>query len=149
MAQQPTITTESPLEQLIVAAHSGDHQAEEKFFLKLAVRFRDIITREVRSYPIFAGRINIIEKSEEVCQLAIDEFRRRYPLNHPRCSMSLAVNVLRQILDNFITNCLVDMARQEGDGEAENLLFSVIRKKLIQRLNQKWRTPRNEEYEEQ
>ncbi|MDZ7264446.1 MAG: hypothetical protein ONB16_07670 [candidate division KSB1 bacterium] len=149
MAQKLATTKESPLEELIAAARRGDRQAAEKFFIKLAVRFRDIIAREVRSYPLIAERINIIEKSDEVCQLAIDEFRQRYPFSHPGCSLSLAVNVLRQILDNFITNSLADIARREKHKEAENVLFSVIRKKLVQRLHTKWRKTRNEECEEQ
>jgi predicted NBD/HSP70 family sugar kinase len=149
MTERLIATTVSPLEQLIAAARSGDRQAEEKFLSKLAVRFRAIIAREVRLFPIIAGRAGIIEQSEEVCQLALAEFRRRYPLSHPECSIAVAANVLRQILDNFIANSLAEIARQEGDRNAENLLFSVIRKKLIQRLNQKWRTTRNEKCKEQ
>ncbi len=121
------------IEELIIAAKAGNKTAEAKFFSKLTVRFSALVKRELQGNPILIKRVNTEEKSLEVCQNAIAEVKRLYPLSSTKWSLRRAVNVLHNIVDDFITNSLTDFAKN-GDAEAENLLFIIIRKKLMERI---------------
>ena len=132
------------IEDLIITARNGNKQAEEEFFSKLTVRFLSVITREIRNYSSLTKRINVAEESDAICDFAISEVRRLFPINHPKFSIVWAVNVLHNVVDNFVTNLLVDIAK-DGDPEAEDQLFSLIRKKLLERINRKrWREGQDE-----
>jgi hypothetical protein len=132
------------IEDLIITARNGNKQAEEEFFSKLTVRFLSVITREIRNYSSLTKRINVAEESDAICDFAISEVRRLFPINHPKFSIMWAVNVLHNVVDNFVTNLLVDIAK-DGDPEAEDQLFSLIRKKLLERINRKrWREGQDE-----
>lgn len=124
------------IEELIIAARNGNKQAEEEFFSKLTVRFLSVITREIRNYSSLTKQLNVAEESNAICDFAISEVKRLFPIGHPRFSIVWAVNVLHNVIDNFITNSLVDIAK-EGDPDAEDQLFSLIRKKLMERINRK------------
>jgi len=132
------------IEDLIITARNGNKQAEEEFFSKLTVRFLSVITRKIRNYSSLTKRINVAEESDAICDFAISEVRRLFPINHPKFSIVWAVNVLHNVVDNFVTNLLVDIAK-DGDPEAEDQLFSLIRKKLLERINRKrWREGQDE-----
>ncbi len=137
----------SKLEHLICAAKTGDKKAQEDFFKNLTVRFSALITRELRSYPILTNYINLDEKSQEVCHHAINEVKKLCPLSNSNFSIVQAGNVLHNILDTFVTNALVELAKK-GDKEAEELLFSILRKKLIERITKKRWGESQYEYED-
>jgi len=120
-------------ENLIAAANAGDESAQEEFYSKLSVRFFRVITRELQKYPILKDGINLEQKSQEVCQYAIDEVKKLCPLRNPGFSLMQVMNVLHNILDTVVTNALADLAKR-GNKEAENLLFDIIRKKLLERI---------------
>ncbi len=124
------------MKHLISAANAGDEQAQEEFFSKLAVRFSKLITRELRKHPMLANGVSLDKKSYEVCQYAMSEVKRLCPLCNPNFSLIQVMNVLHNVLDTVITNSLVDLAKK-GNSAAENLLFSIIRKKLIERIIKK------------
>ncbi|HEX9971211.1 MAG TPA: hypothetical protein VGD14_03995 [bacterium] len=138
------MTNQSTLEELILAAKSGNGEAEELFFSKLGVRFSNLVTLELRKYPVVSKRIDLEIEGEQICQLALGELKKLYPVNSSTFSLILAINVLHNVVDGAIANILADLAKQ-GDEEAENLLFSIIRQKLVERINRKrWRTTKNE-----
>lgn len=130
------MTDPSEIKHLISAANAGDKKAQEEFFAKLSVRFSKLITRELRKHSILANGTSLDNKSYEVCQYAITEVRRLCPLSNSDFSLMQVMNVLHNILDTVITNSLADLAKK-GDPEAENLLFSIIRKKLMERIIKK------------
>lgn len=121
---------------LIQNAITGDQKAEAEIYSKLAVRFSEIIISELSNYPILFKRIDLTEQSLVICQSAVDKLKTLYPLNSKKWSLHRAVGVLYEVLDEFITNSLTDLA-QHGDAEAENLLFSMLRKKLAKRIDNK------------
>ena len=138
------MTNQSTLEELILAAKSGNGEAEELFFSKLGVRFSNLVTLELRKYPVVSKRIDLEIEGEQICQLALGELKKLYPVNSSTFSLILAINVLHNVVDGAIANILADLAKQ-GDDEAENLLFAMIRQKLVERINRKrWRTGKNE-----
>ena len=138
------MTNQSTLEELILAAKSGNGEAEELFFSKLGVRFSNLVTLELRKYPVVSKRIDLEIEAEQICQLALGELKKLYPVNSSTFSLILAINVLHNVVDGAIANILADLAKQ-GDDEAENLLFAMIRQKLVERINRKrWRTGKNE-----
>ena len=127
------MTNQSKLEQLIKAANGGDKKAQEKLFEKLAVRFSTLITLEIRKYPVLVKELNPEKKGDEVSQLAIKEVKTICSFGNPEFSLIQAMNILRNILDTTITNLLAGLAK-EGNKEAENILFAIIRKKLMERI---------------
>ena len=126
----------SEMKHLISAANAGDQQAQEEFFSKLSVRFSKLITLELRKYPILANGVNLDKKSSEVCQFALREVKKLCPLCNPNFSLMQVMNVLHNVLDTVITNSLVDLSKK-GSPEAENQLFKIIRKKLMERIIKK------------
>lgn len=138
------MTNQSTLEELIIAARSGDQNAETLFYIKLHVRFSNLVTRELRKYPMVGKRIDLENEAEQICQFALSEVKKLFPINSSKFSLIVAINVLHNVVDGSIANMLADLAKQ-GDHEAENLLFSIIRQKLVERINRKrWRTAQNE-----
>jgi len=127
------MTDQSRLEYLISAANAGDKAAQEKFFEKLSVRFSKLITLELRKHPVLKSGINIDKRSHEVCQYAIKEVKKLCPFGTPNFSLIPIMNVLHNILDTVITNLLADLAKK-GNLEAENQLFSILRKRLMERI---------------
>ena len=127
---------QSKIEQLITKAKAGDKRAEEEFFTYLSVRFLALITRELRNNPIIANGINLDDKSREICQFAIDDVKKLCPLNSPKFSIIQAGNILRNVLDTFVTNTLVELAK-EGNSEAEKRRVSILREKLMERITKK------------
>ena len=126
----------SEIRHLIGAANAGDKQAQEEFFIKLSVRFSKVITRELRKYPILANGTSLDQKSHEVCQYALKEVKSLCPLGNPNFSLMQVMSVLHNVLDTIITNSLVDLAKK-GNPDAENLLFSIIRRRLMERIIKK------------
>lgn len=124
------------IEDLIQAAKRGDKMAEAEFFEKLFVRFLSIVTRKLKKCSILKNRINLDEKSREICQCAVDKVKALYPFNNPQWSLMSAMSVLQNVLDGFIIETLTDMAKK-GDSKAENWLFAIIRKKLMERVKSK------------
>jgi len=126
----------SEIRHLITTANAGDKQAQEEFFSKLSVRFSKLITRELRKYPMLANGVSLDNKSHEVCQFALSEVKRLCPLCNPNFSLMQVMNVLHNVLDTVITNSMVDLAKK-GNQEAENLLFTILRKRLMERIIKK------------
>lgn len=132
------------LESLIKSAKAGNKTAEAKFFSKLAVRFLVLVKRELQKNPIFSKQLNVEQKSSEVCRNAINEIKNNYPLTSAEWSLKRAITILHNIIDDFVTNTLTDFAKN-GDKKAENLLFLIIRNKLMERITTKrWRVPNYE-----
>jgi hypothetical protein len=140
------MTDPSEMKHLISAANAGDKKAQEEFFTKLSVRFSKLITRELRKYPMLANGVSIDKKSYEVCQYAVNEVRRLCPLCNPNFSLMQVMTVLHNVLDTVITNSLVDLAK-EGNPKAENLLFEILRKRLMERIIKK--RGRDTQYEDE
>ncbi len=126
----------SEIRHLISAANAGDKEAQEEFFAKLSVRFSKLITRELQKYPMLANGISLDKKSHEVCQYAMSEVKILCPLCNPNFSLMQVMNVLHNVLDTIITNSMVALAKK-GNREAENLLFMILRKRLIERIIKK------------
>lgn len=121
------------LEDLIRAANTGDKKAEERLYEKLFVRFSKVITLELQKYPVLANGVNLDQKTTEICHCAIEEVKKVCSFDKPGSSIIQAMNVLHNVVDTNITNMLADLAKQ-GNEEAENLLFSIIRNKLMERI---------------
>jgi hypothetical protein len=136
---------QTEIEDLIRAARAGNEKAKADFFSKLDERFFLLVTRKLREeskYSILTKRIDIDEKSHKICQDAITEVKRLYSLSNPEWSLVRAVRVLHNILDDFIANSLIDLAKK-GNRDAENLLFSILREKLlIQMAKKNWKVSR-------
>jgi len=123
-------------EHLLKAAWSGDNIAEAEFFSKLYVRFLPLITGELQRHPVLKKSMDIENESRQVIQTTINNLKRLFPLTQKKWSMQSAVNVLHNDIDDFITKALTKLARA-GDTAAENSLFMMIRKKLMERITQK------------
>ena len=108
---------------------SGEQTAESEIFSKMYARFLPIISLTIKTYPALAKENRFDEKCREVCQKAIADIKRLYPLNSGQFTLKRAVTVLHNLLDDYIANNLYDMAKT-GNTEAEESLFSLIRKKL-------------------
>ncbi len=130
------MTDQLEIKHLVSAANAGDQQAQEEFFTKLFVRFSNLITLELRKYPMLANGISLNKMSNEICQFAIQEVRRLCPLCDPDFSLMQVMSVLHNVLDTVITNTLADLAKK-GNRKAENKLFEIIRKKLMERVIKK------------
>ena len=130
------MTEPSEMKHLISAANAGDKQAQEEFFLKLSVRFSKLVTRELRKYPMLANGVSLDKKCIEVCQYAISEVKRLCPLCNPNFSLMQVMNVLHNVLDTVITNSMVALAKK-GNQKAENVLFAILRKRLMERIIKK------------
>lgn len=136
-------STHSTIEELILAARSGDKNAEELFFSKLRVRFCKLITLELQKHAIATKQIDLENEADQISHFAISEVKKLYPVAGPKFSFIVAINVLHNVIDGSIANRLAELAKQ-GDKEAENLLFSMIRQKLVDRINRKrWRITKN------
>jgi|GEM_PF-3124643 len=131
-----TMSESLEIKHLVSSASAGDQQAQEEFFSKLSVRFSKLITLELRKYPMLANGVSLDKKSDEVCQYAIEEVRRLCPLCNPNFSLMQVMKVLHNVLDTIITNSMVALAKK-GDREAENVLFAILRKKLMERIIKK------------
>ena len=129
-------------EDLIREARSGNETAEKLFYSNLIERFLPIVKCEIERCPLIPKEIGCPEgMSREICRKAIEEIKTLCPVDNDQWSLMRAVHILRNITDDFIMNMLVDLARK-GNAEAENLLFTIIRKKLIQWIESKsWKVP--------
>lgn len=138
------MTNPSISEALILAAKSGDHDAEQLTFSKLYVRFFKLVSLELRKNQVIAQHIDLEHETKQICDFAITEVKKLYPVSSPAFSLIAAINVLHNVVDGAIANMLADLAKH-GNDEAENQLFSMIRQKLIERINRKrWRTSKHE-----
>lgn len=124
------------LENLIRTARAGDERAKAEIYTKLFERFSPIVTQQLLKYPILANRMNIEEKTYELCQKAIDEIKKLYPIMNSTWKLTRAMKLLRCILDSIIIDLLADFAKN-GDSEAENLLFFILEQKLKERIIRK------------
>jgi hypothetical protein len=130
---------QTKIEDIVKAARAGNKTAEDDFFSKLAVRFLSELTCELQKYPILIKSVNIEDTSQEIWQKALTEVKQLFPLSTKKWKLTRAMSVLRNILDDHITNTLTELAK-EGNSEAEELLFSIIRKKLIKQVDRRrWR----------
>jgi len=126
----------SEMKHLIAAANAGDKQAQEIFYVKLSVRFSKLITRELRKYPMLAKGVGLDKKRDEVCQYALGEVKRLCPVCNPNFSLMQVMNVLHNILDTLVTNSMAELAKK-GNQKAEDLLFAILRKRLMERIIKK------------
>lgn len=127
-------TTE--MKQLVSAAVAGDAKAQKEFYQKLSVRFSKLIALELRKYPILINELDHEEMTEEIGRNAIEEVKKWCPLCKPNFSMVQVMNVLHHVLDTCITNWLAAIAKR-GNKEAEYLLLTILRDKLIERAAKK------------
>jgi len=124
---------------LLEAAKTGNQKAESEILSKLFARFLPIVSLNLQKYSVLAETIDLEMKCHEVCQNAILEVKRLYPLNSEKFSVKRAVTVLHNVIDDFIINALYELARS-SNSEAEKFLFALIRKKLMIYLRSKiWR----------
>lgn len=138
------MTNPSTSEELILAAKSGDNDAEQLFFSKLHVRFFKLVSLELRKNPVIANHIDLENETNLICEFAITEVKKLYPITSSAFSLKAAINVLHNVVDGAIANMLTDLAKH-GNEDAESLLFSMIREKLVERINRKrWRTSKHE-----
>ena len=137
-----SIKDQMKAEDLIRNARSGDKIAEKLFYSNLIIRFLPIVKCEIGRYTPLQKEIKSLEEmSREICQEAIEEIKKLCPIHNAQWSLISAIHILRNITDDFIMNTLVNLARNE-DAEAENLLFSIIRKKLMQWIERRsWKVP--------
>jgi len=128
-------------EKLIQKARSGNNEAKNRFYDRLNERFLPVIKCELKRYAILQKGIPDIEKTNvDICCKAIDEIKKICPIDGRNWSLKRAVHVLHNITDDYIVNTLVPLAKN-GDAEAENLLFVLIRNKLLQWMERKsWKT---------
>lgn len=124
------------LEHLLYQAKSGDEQAAAELYEKLAVRFAVLIAKELQRHAIVRNAIRMNEATADICQQAIQKIKQLCPLNSPQWSFQRATRVLHNLVDDFIMNTLAQMA-QKGDQEAEELLFRMLRPKLMEHVNKK------------
>lgn len=127
-------------EKLLSDNLAGNEPAQEKFFLKLSERFLHLIKRKVMGDPRLARRVHCAKIGPEICEKAIAKIKRICPLTDSGWSLKRAINVFHNVVDDHIANSLTELAKK-GDSEAENMLFEIIRKKLIERVAfKRWRT---------
>ena len=126
---------------LIRDTRSGDEEAKIRFYSLLAVRFLPVVKCELERHVILKDAcIDTDEKGREICLAAIEEIKKISPVDSTRWSLKRAVHILHNITDDFIVNTLVPMAKNNHI-EAENLLFILIRNKLLQWIERKrWKT---------
>ena len=127
-------------EDQLLSAMSGDKTAELEILSKLSARFLTIISLTIKTYPVLALENNIESKCQEVCKIAVDNVRRLYPVNGDKFNLKRVVIVLNNVLDDYVANLLYIKAKS-GSRQAEESLFSLIRKKLDMYLKSKlWRS---------
>jgi hypothetical protein len=120
-------------------ALTGNQLGESEILSKLSARFLPIISLTIKAYPVLLIEDNLDDKCSELCQKAIDNVKRLYPLSTGQFSIKRAVTVLHNLLDDYIANALYQIARS-GNRKAEESLFTLIRKKLeIYIKNKFWR----------
>jgi len=125
------------MEDLLHSARSGNETAENLFYSNLIERFLPIAKCEIERVPVLLKENKYLEAiTIEVCEKAIEEIKTICPVGKVQWSLIRAVHILRNIIDDFILNTLLDLARS-GDEEAENILFSILRKKLMQWIESK------------
>ncbi len=124
------------MQQLVRGAMAGNSWAQQEFFNKLSVRFSRLIALELRKYPVLTNEAEFDERVEEICRLAIEEVKKWCPLCSDNFSFVQISNVLRNVLETYITNWLTKLAKTDNL-EAESLLFSILRKKLMERASKK------------
>ena len=125
------------VENLLLEARSGNKTAEDKFYSHLTVRFIQIVRCEIERFSILRNEEPYIDKMcHKICQEAIEEIKILCPISHTNWSLIRAVHILHNITDDFIMNNLVSLAK-DGNNEAENMLFTILRTKLIQRVETK------------
>lgn len=130
--------------EILRAARAGDKTAEQEIIARLAVRFSSLITCQLQKYPVLTKWIDIEDKSQKICQDALVKIRKLYPPGSSKWKLARVVSVLQNVLDDFITNSLTHLAKQ-GDAEAENLLFFIIREKLVEQVDRtRWRIPQSD-----
>jgi hypothetical protein len=129
----------SKTENLFLAARNGKKAAESEILSKLSARFLPIISLTIQKYPVLTLENNLDSKYQEVCQKAVGDVRRLYPIHSDKFTLKHAVIVLHNVLDDYVANRLYQLAKS-GNKEAEESLFSLIRKKLdIYLKNKLWR----------
>jgi len=96
---------------LLEAAKTGNQKAESEILSKLFARFLPIVSLNLQKYSVLAETIDLEMKCHEVCQNAILEVKRLYPLNSEKFSVKRAVTVLHNVIDDFIINALYELAR--------------------------------------
>ena len=124
------------VEEILTAARNGDKEAESELFAKLFVRFLPIVSRDIRMHSVLHDKFDIDTKCREICEQAISEVKRLYPVHSEKFLLKRAVLVLHNVVDDFITDTLYYLAK-EGNKEAESFLFSLLRKKLFVYLRSK------------
>lgn len=127
---------QTDFEKLLCAAQAGDKSAQIKVYAILNERFLWLIKRQLHEKLIISKRINLEDSCCKICQKAIAEIERMLPVNNPNWSLKKAINILHNVITDFILGKLVDFAK-EGDAAAENLLFHIIRNKLMERIDRK------------
>ncbi|MBN2030861.1 hypothetical protein JW824_11540 [bacterium] len=124
-------------EALIRNARSGDKSAENLFYSHLIVRFLPVVKCEIGRYSLLEKEVKYRDETiREICEEAIEEIKTLCPIDSAHWSLIRAMHILRNITEDFIMNTLFNLARN-GNLEAENQLFSIIRKKLIQWIESK------------
>lgn len=130
----------SKTEDLIRAGKSGNKKAESEILTKLSARFLTIISLTIKTYPVLGMENNFEVRCQEICQKAVADVSRLYPVHSDKFTLKRAIIVLHNVLDDYIANLLYIKAKS-GSREAEQSLFSLIRKKLeIYLKNKLWRS---------
>ncbi len=124
------------LENLLRRAKLGDQQAAKKLYEKLAVRFTALIAKELQRYVIIKNAINLEEATAAICRQAIQKVQEICPLNGPHWSLQRVMSILHNQIDDFILNTLTSLA-QKGNSAAEELLFRLLRPKLMEHVNKR------------
>jgi len=127
---------QTEFENLLRSAQTGNESAQTAVYAKLSERFLPLIKRELHEKSIISKRIELGDSCGEICQKAIAEIKRMLPVNNPNWSLKKAINILRNVITDFILGKLLDFAK-EGDVAAENLLFCILRNKLLERIYRK------------
>lgn len=124
-------------EKLIRKARSGNNAAKNRFYDRLNVRFLPIVTCELKRHAVLQkANVDLEKAGADICRKALDEIRRICPIDGASWSLKRAVHILHNIADDYIVNALVPMAKDDN-AEAENLLFVLIRNKLLQWMERK------------
>ncbi len=124
------------LENLLRRAKLGDQQAAKKLYEKLAVRFTALIAKELQRYVIIKNAINLEEATAAICRQAIQKVQEICPLNGSYWSLQRVMSILHNHIDDFVLNTLTSLA-QQGNPAAEELLFRMLRPKLMEHVNKR------------
>ena len=118
------------------AARTDNKRMESDILSKLYERFLPIVSLNIQAHKVLRKHPDMEEKCREITKIAISEVERLYPLNSNSFSVKRAVYVLHNVVDKFIANTLYEKAKN-GESDAEEYLFSLLRKKLIIYLKNK------------